>query len=71
MQEHAYPVRFSVEYPDRPLNRITTAFRIIVAIPIFIVLAAVSGETWQWSQERGSAVAVGAGGLLFFGPRRP
>ena len=68
MQEQAYPVRFSVEYPDRPLNRITTAFRIIVAIPIFIVLAAVSGETWQWSQERGSAVAVGAGGLLFFGP---
>lgn len=53
MQEDAYPVRFSVEYPDRALNRITTAFRIIVAIPIFIVLAAVSGETWQWSQEGG------------------
>ena len=68
MQEDAYPIRFSVEYPDRPLNRATTAFRIIVAIPIFVVLGAVSGGTWQWSREEGSAVAAGAGGLLFFGP---
>jgi len=68
VQEDAYPVRFSVEYPDRSLNRMTTAFRIIVAIPILIVLASVSGGTWQWSREEGSAVAAGAGGLLFFGP---
>jgi hypothetical protein len=32
MQQAAYPVQFSVEYPDRPLNRLTTAFRIFVAI---------------------------------------
>jgi hypothetical protein len=38
MQQAAYPVQFSVEYPDRPLNRLTTAFRIFVAIPILIVL---------------------------------
>ncbi len=25
-----YPVQFSIEYPDRALNRLTTAFRIIV-----------------------------------------
>jgi hypothetical protein len=29
-----YPVQFSVDYPDRPLNRLTTAFRIFVIIPI-------------------------------------
>jgi Domain of unknown function (DUF4389) len=63
-----YPVRFSVDYPDRPLNRTTTALRIFVAIPILIVLAAVSGGTWQWSHEAGSTAAAGAGGLLFFGP---
>jgi hypothetical protein len=68
IQEHIYPVRFSVEYPDRPLDRVTTAFRIFVTIPIFILLAAVSGGTWQWSRGRGSVVAAGAGGLLFFGP---
>jgi hypothetical protein len=68
-EQQKYPVRFSVDYPDRDLNRVTTAFRIFVAIPIFIVLGAVSGGTWEWSQGRGTtAVAAGAGGLLFFGP---
>jgi hypothetical protein len=37
-----YPVRFAVEYPDRDLNRLTTGFRLIVAIPILIVAAALS-----------------------------
>ena len=59
-----HPVRFSVEYPDRPLNRTTTAFRAFAAIPIFVVLAAVSGGTWEWSSES----VAGAGGLLFLGP---
>ena len=64
-----YPVRFSVDYPNRVLNRTTTAFRIFAAIPILAVLAAVSGGTWQWSQDNGSTpVAVGAGGLLCLGP---
>src|SRR2546423_14878198 len=69
MQQALYPVQFSVDYPDRPLNRLTTAFRIFVAIPILIVLGAVSGGTWQWSYGKGTtAVAAGAGGLLFFAP---
>jgi len=68
--QQLYPVRFSVDYPDRSLNRVTTAFRIFVAIPILIVLGTVSGGTsWQWSHGQGStAMAAGAGGLLFFGP---
>src|SRR5437899_4507177 len=63
------PVQFSVDYPDRPLDRLTTFFRIFVAIPILIVLGTVSGGTWQ-SQGRGTAnVAIaGVGGLLFLGP---
>jgi hypothetical protein len=64
-----YPVRFSVDYPDRMLNRVTTAFRIVVVIPIAIVSGAVSGETWQWSSGgRTTEVAAGAGGLLFLAP---
>jgi hypothetical protein len=63
----AYPVRFSVDRPDRELNRLTTFFRFFVAIPILIVLGSVSG-TWQWSYEHGTAAAAGTGGLLFFGP---
>jgi hypothetical protein len=67
-----YPVQLAIEYPDRKLNRLTTAFRLIVAIPILIVAAAVGavgghggtyasgGETWTF--------AAGGGGLLFFAP---
>ena len=69
MQEEAsYPIRFSVDYPDRDLNRLTTFFRLFTAIPILLVLCSVSGTTWQWSYEQGGSVAAGAGGLLFFGP---
>ena len=64
----AYPVRFSVDRPDRELNRLTSFFRLFTAIPILIVLGSVSGGTWQWSYENVTAVAAGAGGLLFFGP---
>jgi hypothetical protein len=64
----AYPVRFEVEYPDRSLNRLTTAFRIFVAIPILILIGTVSGGTTSasWGQHREAVVA--AGGLLFAGP---
>jgi hypothetical protein len=34
-----YPVTFSVEYPDRGLDRLTSFFRLIVAIPILIVIS--------------------------------
>src|SRR6266511_3682119 len=68
MQQAAYPVQFAVDYPDRPLNRLTTAFRIFVAIPILIVLATVSSETWEFYSRNYSVVVSGAGGLLFLGP---
>ena len=40
----SYPVQFDIEYPERELNRLTTAFRIFMVIPIAIVLAALGGE---------------------------
>jgi hypothetical protein len=63
-----YPVQFSVDYPDRQLNRLTTAFRIFVAIPILVVLGSVSGSTWEWRSDHTATAVAGAGGLLFFGP---
>ena len=39
----AYPLRFSVDYPDRPLNRLTSFFRVFTVIPIAIVLGTVAG----------------------------
>jgi hypothetical protein len=40
-----YPLRFTVDYPDRPLSRLTTAFRPFVVIPIAIVLCAVTNAS--------------------------
>jgi len=67
--QQPYPVRLSVQYPDRSLDRLTTAFRIFVAIPILIVLGSVSGSTWSYYSSTGARyVASGAGGLIFLGP---
>jgi Domain of unknown function (DUF4389) len=71
MQPTSYPVQFSVDYPDRPLDRLTTFFRLIVGIPIFIILSSVAGSSWTWSTSNNNTtkvVAAGVGGLLFLAP---
>jgi len=60
-----YAIRFNVEYPDRELNRVTSFFRVFVAIPILVVLATVSGASLAAGDNRGVAVA---GGVLFAAP---
>ena len=65
-QPSSYPVNFAVDYPDRPLNRLTTALRIFVAIPILVVLESVSGG--NFSTDNGHVVTYGAGATLFLGP---
>ena len=68
-QGDTYPVQFSVEYPDRQLNRLTTAFRPIVAIPILVVAGAVGGGWGGWAGGgHGGEVTAGTGGLLFLAP---
>ncbi len=60
----AYPVQYSVDYPDRPLNRLTTFFRAFVIIPIAIVLSLVEGGfTYGYGGGRTTTIAA-AGGLL-------
>jgi hypothetical protein len=68
MNQAAYPIQFSVDYPDRPLDRLKTLVRPIAAIPILIVLGAVSGATTLWTFADGTTAAAGAGGVLFLGP---
>ncbi len=68
-EQAQYPVQFSVDYPDRELSRVTTAFRIFMIIPIAIVLGTISGGTWQTSYRHGTTTTIAAaGGLLFLGP---
>ncbi len=59
-----YPLTFSVDYPDRPLNRLTSFFRFLWIIPIGIIAGLVGSGTisverteysWSWA----------VGGFLF------
>src|SRR6266540_1156643 len=68
MMNGTYPVEFSVAYPERPLDRLTSAFRLFVAIPILIVLGAVSGGGAWYTSNNGGGRTAAAGGLLFLGP---
>jgi hypothetical protein len=68
MQTPAYPVQFSVEYPDRDLNRLTTALRIIVAIPILIVAATIDGEAYVNAGDETWTAGAGGGGLIVLAP---
>ncbi len=64
----SYPVQLSIDYPDRPLSRLTSFFRIFTIIPIAIVLGTVSGGSWEAGRSNASLVVTSAGGLLFGAP---
>jgi hypothetical protein len=70
--DSGYPAGLDVDYPDRPLNRLTTFFRLFTIIPIAIVLSVVSGATQVYSgggtESDATVVAIGAGGVLVAGP---
>jgi hypothetical protein len=58
-----------VDYPDRPLDRLTSALRIFTIIPIAIVLAAISGANFT-AQHAGDTynIAIDGTGLLVLPP---
>ena len=66
----SHPVSFAVDYPDRPLNRLTSALRIFTVIPIAVVLGTIGGYTAEWSGSSSgvSTIAIGGTGLLFLPP---
>ncbi|MSQ33416.1 MAG: DUF4389 domain-containing protein [Dehalococcoidia bacterium] len=59
-----YPVQFLVDYPDRPLDRFSTFFRILAVIPIALVYYLVGGN---WSNGDYQYYLT-AGGALFLPP---
>jgi Domain of unknown function (DUF4389) len=61
----SYPVQFSVDYPDRDLNRLSTAFRIFAAIPILILSGLLTGASAHWGWDHDTrTVAFSAAGLV-------
>jgi hypothetical protein len=63
-----YPLEFDVEYPDRDLNRLTTAFRIFTVIPILIVLGSIGGAASFSTGSNTTTVAGGGSALLVIPP---
>jgi hypothetical protein len=62
----SYPVSFSVDYPERQLNRLTTFFRIFTVIPIAIVIGLMPGSELAGKADAGGGAFSGAiaGGAL-------
>jgi Domain of unknown function (DUF4389) len=63
-----YPLRFSVDYPERPLDRLSSFFRVLFVIPIVIVLSSISGFSaapFDEATDQATTIVVGGVGLLF------
>ena len=60
----SYPVQFDVDYPDRELNRWSTAFRIFAAIPILIIAAAIGGTSYANWGGQATNTSITTVGLL-------
>ena len=62
---HDYALTFSVDYPDRNLNRLTTALRIFMIIPIVLLAATLEGGSFgAHAGSSGASYAGGGIGLL-------
>jgi hypothetical protein len=61
----SYPVSFDVDFPTRPLGRLSTAFRFIVAIPILVLLTFLSGETFRDGDHSAGNTLVIGGAAVF------
>ncbi len=65
----SFPVTLKIDLPGRELNRLTTAFRIFLIVPIAIVIGLIAGTTsgWDWGHtgQRAWQVGMTAGGVLF------
>ncbi len=63
VQTSDYPARLTVDYPEQ-LDRVSTFFRLIYAIPIVILLAILSSETTtQYVTDAGEEVTQTSGGI--------
>ena len=65
-QGNAYPVQYSVDYPEGARNRLSALFRIILVIPILVVISLVSGYTSSGNLDLDEAMSpFFAGGVVW------
>ncbi|MDQ3990183.1 MAG: DUF4389 domain-containing protein, partial [Actinomycetota bacterium] len=57
--------RLTIDYPDRDLDRVSTALRLVYAIPVMIVLGVVAGGVaGDTAGETGGRIGAFGGGVL-------
>lgn len=73
-----YPLTYNVDYPDRPLNRLTTFFRWLWLIPIGVIAAlltsgniTVEGANYSWSWAVGGILFLPVLLMLLFRQKYP
>ena len=59
-----YPVQFDVDFPERKLNRLTTAFRFLIAIPIIVVLSMLSGQAFGSDDHAKNELVIGGAAVF-------
>ena len=64
-QNQPYPLTFNVDYPDRPLNRLTTFFRFLWIIPIGIIACLIGSGTLSVGGADVYSWSSAVGGFLF------
>jgi len=78
-QENKYPVTLDIDYSEKS-DRLTAAFRIILIIPIFIILALISGtnstdeesvRAARWGFEVGGAIIIPTMLMILFRQKYP
>jgi hypothetical protein len=59
-----YPATFSVDYPEKPRDKMSVGFRIFMVIPIAIILSLISGGVNQYTVDKVTYAWGGTGGIL-------
>jgi hypothetical protein len=74
----AYPLTFRVDYPDKPLNRLTTFLRLFWIIPVAVMVAlltsgsiTVHGAEYSWSWAMGGILFLPVLLTLLFRQKYP
>jgi len=74
----SYPLTFSVDYPDRPLDRLSTALRFLWIIPIGVIAGLVGsgtisaeGTSYSWSWSVGGVLVLPVVLMLLFRQKYP
>jgi hypothetical protein len=63
-----HPIQFDIDLPERPRNRVTTFFRLVLAIPILAVLASIGASGFEAGRHDGATFGGIAAGVLFLPP---